>query len=92
MFGIRPHQQQQQRAQHNPRANMPPPAPRLAPLGAAAAIASQRVVWAPRSPPNPFKRSFSPLALLIFVAFLAAAGYYFYIRIARTLNMGSHTW
>lgn len=63
------------------------------PLGAAAAaITNNRVVWAPRKAPNPFKRSFSPLALLLFVGFLAAAGYYFYIRVTRTLNMGNHTW
>jgi hypothetical protein len=66
--------------------------PSLAPLGAAAAAMSQRVVWNPRQAPNPFKRSFSPLALLVFISFLAAAGYYFFIRITRTLNMGDHTW
>lgn len=66
--------------------------PSLAPLGAAAALMSQRVVWAPRQAPNPFKRSFSPLALLLFIGFLAAAGYYFFIRITRTLDMGNHTW
>jgi hypothetical protein len=64
----------------------------LAPLGAAFSVQSQRVVWAPRQAPNPFRRSFSPLALLLFIAFLAAAGYYFFIRITRTLNMGDHTW
>lgn len=53
---------------------------------------SQRVVWQPRQAPNPFKRSFSPLALIIFISFLAAAGYYFFIRITRTLDMGNHTW
>lgn len=66
--------------------------PSLAPLGAAAALMSQRVVWAPRQAPNPVKTSVSPLALLLFVAFLAAAGYYFFIRITRTLDMGNHTW
>jgi hypothetical protein len=66
--------------------------PSLAPLGAAAAFASQRVVWAPRQAPNPFRTRVSPLALLLFVGFLAAAGYYFYVRITRTLDMGNHTW
>jgi hypothetical protein len=52
----------------------------------------ERVVWAPRKAPKPTKLHFSPLALLLLLAFLGAAGYYFYVRVAYTLNMGSHTW
>jgi hypothetical protein len=70
------------------------PRPAINPLGAAAAAfaSAQRVVWSPRSPPNPFVRRFSPLALLLLLAFLAASGYYYYVRITKTLGMGSHTW
>lgn len=69
-----------------------PPAARPHPLQAAADKMSQRVVWNPRKPPNPFKRTFSPLAALIVVLFLASAGYYFYVRIAYSLDMGPQKW
>jgi len=82
LFGLRPEPVSQ------PVSRMPS----LNPLGAAAARMSQRVVWAPRQAPNPFKRRFSPVAFLLFLGFLAAAGYYFFIRITRTLDMGNHTW
>jgi hypothetical protein len=64
------------------------------PLGvAAAALApTQRVIWNPRKPPNPFSPRFSFPAFILFLLFLGACVYYFYVRIAFTLNMGTHTW
>lgn len=70
----------------------PPPGPKPSPLQVAAARMPERVVWAPRKSPKPTKLYFSPLALLIYVAFLAAAGYYFYVRVTYSLSMGSHKW
>lgn len=61
-------------------------------LAAAACAAVQRVIYAPRRAPNPFRTKFSPVAFLLFLAFLGAMGYYFYVRIAFTLNMGYQTW
>ncbi|WIA20938.1 hypothetical protein OEZ85_005279 [Tetradesmus obliquus] len=70
----------------------PPAGPRPSALQVAASRMPERVVWAPRKAPRPTKLHFSPLALLLLLAFLGAAGYYFYVRVAFTLNMGSHTW
>jgi hypothetical protein len=52
----------------------------------------RRAVWKPLKAPNPFKPCFSWLAFLLYVAFLGAAGYYLYVRIAFTLAMGHQTW
>jgi hypothetical protein len=78
-----------------PGAPSPGPGPRPSPFQVAAAVAGRgkpRAVWAPKRPPNPFRRVFSPLAFLIFVGFLAAMGYYYYVRVRFTLDMGRNTW
>lgn len=70
-----------------PRRSPPPP------LSAAAAAAGPpRVLWNPRTPPRPTRTVFSPFATLLVLAYLAAAGYYFYVRVAFSLDMGRQTW
>ncbi len=51
-----------------------------------------KAVWAPKKPPQPFRTKFAPLAFLLFVSYLAALGYYFYVRVSFTLDMGIQTW
>jgi hypothetical protein len=53
--------------------------------------AQPRQVWRPRKAPRPLTTRFAPLAFLLFLAYLAATGYYLYIRLAFTLDMGTNT-
>lgn len=68
------------------------PSMRPNPLQVGADKMGHKVIWNPRRPPNPFKKSFSPVAALIFFLFIASAGYYFYVRVRYSLDMGPQTW